>query len=156
MRDSLFSYKTYLAVLIVLLLAYPAVAVYEEKDEPFFFFTWFVFSRVPAPVQTSPEIRLLSVGGKNLPAPVSLLDAKGTLTQPGIPSPEFMRRTEAFASALKEGEDSSTARALVESLIIDPTASYELIELTYSPIAYWKTGAIMSERRIASFTKAHE
>lgn len=150
------SYRIFVAFLASCIVFYVcmsfALRIVDPQKEPFFFFQWFVFSRVPQREQPLYDIRLLSVDGEKLREPLSLTSAKGLYTTALVPNPEIKRRIGVFARSLNAGSGPAST-TIVDELITVQSATYELDELVVNPIEYWKDGSVLRESVLGTFAK---
>lgn len=139
--------------IVACLAGYVAIAVSFNAfgREPYFFFSWFVFSRVPSEAQIGYDVRLLSADGKDLEKPASLLELRGTYSVEGINAPEYRRRFGIFSRTY--GDPRSQDKRLIDALIVAESARYEFVRQSFNPVERWKTGAIATTTVLGTFEK---
>lgn len=129
----------------------PALFHLGSGAERYLAYHFFVFTEVPSREETAYAAYVTSIRGKKI-EPVPVQDAGVLLADEWRNRPEYARRIEAVGRQLagNPGGASEVQRQFEELIIVRPL-SYEIRELRYNPIAWYRTGEVISERVIRTF-----
>ncbi|MEI6861575.1 MAG: hypothetical protein WCL04_04920 [Verrucomicrobiota bacterium] len=122
------------AILAVQLIGGLAVLATPGQEE-FPLYSWFLFALTPEPVRTRTELRLLEWEGQPPGEPRSLATYHEFVAPSQAPTVVRLARDLGQACAEKDEAAVQRLRRTLEENFIRQPARYELVELSYSPIA---------------------
>jgi hypothetical protein len=126
------------------------------RREVFPLYSWFLFALVPGR-ESDYALRLREVNGQKLPEPVLYQDAKGLVADPhNVTVREIVQQ---FGRAVEKGrvQERLRIRRVMEKDYLPPLCRYELVIITYDPLARWRTGRGRYEvRPLAQYASSGE
>ena len=136
-----------------LLAGLPALLHIGSGEEKYLLYHWFVFTEVPAREQVSYEAFVTSVRGTRVAEAKPIESAQVLLVDQLRNLPEYHRRIEQLGAELEThaGEADRTSTDFERYITVRPL-TYEIRAITYNPIDRFLTGAVMSNRFVASFS----
>jgi hypothetical protein len=57
-----------------------------------------------------------------------------------------------MGKAIQAHQDTTNIRRKIEAIFRNRPAQYSIVEVTYDPIAHWKTGAVTTKKVLDTFT----
>lgn len=154
-------YQTMKKLVISSLIFYFLIGVFSggyPKYEFYPLFSWFLFSKVPDPIQEEYTIAIKSFEGNEIESPVFFENAADFFSEEkGTPSfyqqtiQELGRKIE-----LNEQDSISNFRKILEGGFKSYPVSYDVIFLKYHVIDYWTEQKVIETRKIASFQALYE
>lgn len=131
----------------------------DSRPELFPFFNWSLFS-VSSAERAQYALRVHSVDGKPLEAPRFFYDMPGTFAHARQRNINVSKVVQDMGRAVsqKRPQTADEKRRMIEQRFMADvhTAEYDLVLLHFNPIDRLRTGAIKSERVVASYRKANE
>jgi hypothetical protein len=139
------------AVALVCLIVYVCIgfsahALSPESENAYPFFSWFLFVQVPPRVQTGFEVRVVLATSTQPIRTSADFDAHGLMQR------DIIMLEARIGHAVKGGnpEEIRTAREGLEARMTSG-AKYELVEITYNPLEYFKNKTTHGESVLAQF-----
>ncbi len=142
-----------------LLILYTAVGFVADAAKPendfedvYPFFSWFLFIHVPNATQRGFDARLTVIEGEELQTAMPLL-ASPVLPKSDVRPLQVRNLIDALGRALEtENEGAITAARKALESNFQKTATYEILEIRYHPVDRWRTGAILDETVVGTFS----
>ena len=109
------------------------------QRELFPLYSWFLFALVPGQ-ESQYALRLQEVSGRKLAEPVLYQDAEGLVADPhNVTVRELVQQ---FGLAVEKGQvqEQLSIRRVMEKDHLPSPCHYELVIITYDPLARWRTG----------------
>lgn len=151
------SYGAYRYVVLGLLAAYfmigAALFVFSPAlNEVYPFFSWTLFREVPQRDSIRYVVRVTAVNGVQLAQPVFLDQSEG-IVKGGVGATNDSRISQLRSAVLEDDTDAiRTAREQLEETFLPRDVAYELVEIHFDPIDFWKTGAYSDMQPYRAFT----
>lgn len=122
-------------------------------EQPFPFFSWFLFSAPPTPIRDIESIRILAVNGKTLEEAVLLRNAHAfmNISDGGLIKLEAIVAHLAQSVRNNRSQDTAELRMKLESYFRVPDVEYELAVVTYDLREYLREGKARDVRTLATF-----
>lgn len=122
-------------------------------EQPFPFFSWFLFSAPPTPIRVIDSIRIIGIGGKKLDEPVILRNAREfvDLSGGGLIKLEKTITHLSDSVSQKQPEKTTELRRTLESYFRVPDVEYEVVVLQYDLLEYLRENKVRSVSSIAAF-----
>lgn len=157
------TYKLFRLLPLLLTGGYCFVALFvsrlDSRPELFPFFNWSLFS-VSSAERAQYALRVHSVDGKPLKEPRLYYDMTGTFAHARQRDINVSKVVQALGHAVgqKKPQVADNQRRMIEQRFMADVhaAEYDLVLLHFNPIDRLRTGAIESERVVASYRKIHE
>jgi len=152
------SYKLLKKVVIVFLAAYFSVGLLARflsiGTERFYpFFSWFLFTRVPPRIQTSFDLRIYEFEGKQFDPPIFFEKAGSVYKKNSRLMAEYRNLIQRLGTAAKQNrkDEITQLRRELEANFLSHPVIYDIVEIRYNIIEYWKSGHIIEAKQIAIF-----
>lgn len=121
------------------------------EDETYPFFAWTLFRVVPQPEASAFRVRITAVDGKTLAAPLFFDEAGPIVSKNQTLNYRFIEEALGKAVAAQDSARIEAARRSIEDSFTANQVRYEVIEVNYRTIEYWKTRTYDTLRVLASF-----
>ena len=124
------------------------------RREVFPLYSWFLFALVPGQ-ESRYALRLQEVRGQKLAEPLLYQDAESFVADPhNVTVREIVQQ---FGLAVEKGQvqEQLRIRRMMEKDHLPPSCRYELVIITYDPLARWRTGRY-EIRALAQYTSPGE
>lgn len=151
------SYNAIKIFLVTVIISYFYVAFYVTSHVPegevYPFFSWFVFTRVPPESNTEYTLKILEYEGRKLDPPIFLKDAYKTYLTPSIAPPTYNYIVQSLAdNVIAEQPDKvEQYRNALEGGFLSREAVYEIVEIRFDTLEYYKTGKFYESESVAIF-----
>ncbi len=127
----------------------------REAEDVYPFFSWFLFVTVPQRSQSSFDIRIIAVDGKELDPPQLLFQNAEAFMRPDPAKRDMLALAlaQALGRALRQENQIEIERfreQLASRFIIPVT--YEVREIGYDPIEYFKSKSVATSTILGTFT----
>ena len=121
------------------------------RHEVFPFASWFLFTLVPHHT-TEYDLEFRAANDRPLDSPVRYSRATWLVPQPH--SITAFNVIQALGTALEHGNgrDSRALRAQIDALCGPARLTYDVVKVTYDPVARYDTGAALRRRVLGTFT----
>lgn len=151
-------YRSLKILLILFLLIYFLVGLYArtirtEDEDLYPFFSWFLFSVVPARVQEDYIIKIVEYRGSQVNPP-ALVEKTSGIFNKSRSLAEYFQMTRNLGVAVSQGQAEQVKRLRVHietNLFSGKPLTYAVYRVTYSPIERFKTGQLLSSQELAIF-----
>ena len=120
------------------------------RREVFPFASWFLFARVPNHT-VEYDLELRAVDDRPLPAPVRFSRAGGWVLQPH--SITAFNVIQLLGQTLERGQpgDTRALRQQIDAFCGAAQVRYDVVKVTYDPVARYDTGATLGRRVLGTF-----
>ncbi len=125
------------------------------EEQLYLISSWYLYSRVPAPVKTEFTIVVHKAGNQTFNPPVYLDNKQGVIFNQKLDYNHSLVHNVADLSRALQLENKSmilTARKSLEGNFILSPVVYDVVEISFNPIERWKDGSLLITRTIATFT----
>ena len=121
------------------------------RHEVFPFASWFLFTLVPNHT-TEYDLEFRAANGRPLDPPVRFSRAASLVFQPH--SITAFNVIQGLGAALEHGtpRETHTLRAQIDAFCGSSHLTYEVVKVTYDPVARYDTGAALQRRVLGTFT----
>lgn len=127
----------------------------RNEEQLYLISSWYLYSRVPAPVQTGFAVLIHSAGTQTFTPPVYLDDERGVVFNAALDyNHSLVHNVDDLGRALQLHHTDMIlkARRELEQNFIQSPVVYDLVEISFHPVERWKSGALIGTRTVATFT----
>lgn len=151
-------YPLFKTLLVGFLLAYVVIGIsariVTKGDEDFYpFFSWFLFSKVPARVQDDYLIKILEYRGQPQSPPLLVEKTPGIFNSSRSLA-EYFQMTRNLGSAVKRGDTKEINRFRTHfenNLFSEQKLKYQVLEVRYNLVDRYRNGSLITSQEIAVF-----
>ena len=153
------SYKLLRKIIMAFLIFYFSVGLFarylsDGVEDVYPFFSWFLFSKVPARIQIDFAIRIHEFAEKRFEPPIFFEKAKGIYDKTSYSTTDYYHLVQLLGMSLQSNrmnEVKRLRRELEKNFLSYPVV-YEVVELKFNPIERWKTGQFIGIKSLVTFT----
>lgn len=125
----------------------------KGDEDTYPFFSWFLFSKVPARVQDDFLIKILEYKGKTQSPPLLVEKTPGIFNSARSLA-EYFQMTRNLGSAVRRGNAAEVNRYrkhVETNLFSSQKLKYQVLEVRYNLIDRYRSGSLLSSQEIAVF-----
>lgn len=143
--------KFFFAVALVIYFA-GGLATSGYQKEVYPFFSWFLFDQVPNEKQDF-TMRIISYGGQEYDPPLEFSQASHIFQSINQSATQYFYVIQDLGYGILNKNDSQAqnARERLEKIFLGAPAKYEILQVRYDPVQYWKTGEFIEAKLMATY-----
>lgn len=122
-------------------------------EETYLLYSWFVFPHVPSREEITYEAYITAIQGVSIPRE-RLESSDAFLHNDMHTVPDYRRRIRRIGELLSQNahEEASAQRREIESLAHTRPLTYEIVSITYNPIAKFREGSVLATSSLGVYT----
>jgi hypothetical protein len=123
-----------------------------RAGEAYPFYSWFLFDQVPNE-KNDFTIRIVSYGGKTYNPPLEFSETREIFQTINQSATQYLYIVQDLGYAIigQKQEQILTDRERLEKIFLGTPARYEVLQVRYDPVQYWKTGEYKELKVIATY-----
>ncbi len=151
------SHETLKKIIIASFVVYGCMGLFERSvrdgSETYPFFSWFLFAYIPNPSEETFTVAFHSVGDEVYDPALVFSEARPLFDKIHQSPTEYIYAIQEFGRFVYKGrtELAEQYRASFERMFGGESAQYELLRISYDPVAQWKAGGHASTTSLGMY-----
>ncbi|MEX2090534.1 MAG: hypothetical protein WD989_00140 [Candidatus Paceibacterota bacterium] len=132
--------KYFFAIILLVYFVGGLASRNSAKGELYPFFSWFLFDQVPNEKQNF-TMRIISHGGQRHEPPLEFSQATDIFRTINQSATQYFYVIQDLGYGILNGNDRQieNARERLEKIFLGMPATYEILQVRYDPVQYWRT-----------------